>query len=84
MTTEKSLWVLFLIVEVDLSGDLDGEDLVPVRAVDVDQPAGLGRRADLEGGQDGEVGGKLVRKDQAADSGVKLYTPRRRRRDKVS
>ena len=52
-----------LIVQVDLLPNLDGEDLIAVGAVDVDKPAaaGLGRRADFERGEDGEIGGKFFR-----------------------
>ena len=58
-----------LVVEVDLSPDLDGEDLVAVRAVDVQQPAGLRSGARLERRQDGKVGRKFIRKDSGRGDG---------------
>jgi hypothetical protein len=58
-----------LVVEVDLAPDLDGEDLVAVRAVHVQQPAGLRSGARLERRQDGKVGRKFFREDPGRRDG---------------
>ena len=52
-----------LIFHVNLSTELDGEDLVAFSAVDVEEPARFGIGVCLEGGQDGKVRRKLRWKD---------------------